>query len=51
MNRQYRGSQGQSFDKGDGTIDVESQFIMRLPVEAAGALRTALKSGDGTLVR
>ena len=51
MSRQYRGNQGQSSDhSADVQIDLENQFIMRLPEEVASSLKEAIKSGGGNLV-
>jgi len=51
MSRQYRGGQASTSDQADAPVDLENQFIMRFPPEAAAALKEALQTGGGNLVR
>ena len=51
MSRQYRGGHASTSDQADAPVDLENQFIMRFPPEAAAALKEALQTGGGNLVR
>ena len=50
MSRQYRGGHASTSDQADAPVDLENQFIMRFPPEAAAALKEALQTGGGNLV-